>query len=231
MEPQLVRVVQLLSLFKMRNIILLTLFIVISCKSPNQRQAKKDDEINSGIQRADLFEDEKKWDKALQEYVTLIKLDPNNADFYFQKGYLNEMLFNYKECIEDFNKVIEINPNKNLARTNRGYAYRMIGEYEKAIQDFTDELRIHPNPYSNEHRGYVKYLMKNYDEAIVDISRAIELDPENSIAYKSRALVYFAQNKIKEGCEDIKKANSLNIKTKFPDYKAEIETMEKKCIE
>src|SRR5690606_36998006 len=100
--------------------------------------------------------------------TTLIILYPNNADLYFNRGYVREMDLRYEECIPDFTRAISLKPSMHTARTNRGFAYRNLKQYDKAIDDFTAELVINPNAYSYEHRSYVYYLTKDYEKALSD---------------------------------------------------------------
>ncbi|WAC02908.1 tetratricopeptide repeat protein [Lacinutrix neustonica] len=173
----------------------------------------------------------KEWDKAEKNLTELIKLYPNNAELLFQRGYVREKNLKFKECIEDFTKVIELKPEKHTTRTNRGYAYRNIGEYQKAINDFTAELEVNPNAYSYEHRSVVHYLTKNYNEALKDVNISIEKAPDNSISYKTRALIYKAMDSKENACADKEKAIELKLLEKYPKYKTDISELNKYCTE
>ncbi|MFW9263430.1 tetratricopeptide repeat protein [Nostoc sp. CALU 546] len=40
-----------------------------------------------------------------------MKLNPNNADYYYRRGISRNCLRNYQGAIEDFNQAIKLNPN------------------------------------------------------------------------------------------------------------------------
>lgn len=206
----------------MRFSLIIICFVFACCKSTNSSLEKR-------LERVDEFKQERNWNRMISELDEIIKAVPNSADLYFQRGYAKEMALRYEDCIQDFTKVIELDPSRSLARTNRGFAYQKLGQYENAIKDFTDELRVNPNPYSYEHRGLVWYLLKDNEAAYIDICKSIELDPQNSIAYKSRSLVLVSMNRHKKACDDVSKAIELGIKTKYPDYTDEIEELEASC--
>jgi tetratricopeptide (TPR) repeat protein len=181
------------------------------------------------LRKAEVFKTQKKWRNAINEYDQLIKVIPDNADLYFQRGYAKEMALMYRECIPDFAKVIELNPSKNLARTNRGFAYKKLGEYEKGIDDFSAEIKVNFNPYSFEHRALVRYMLKQFDSARIDVNKSIELDADNPLAYQTRAIIQFASDNVNDGCADLKKAKDLGIETRYPEYKKEIVDLESRC--
>lgn len=212
----------------MRNtLIILISILFIGCGAKKQTASKPND-IFAEAQK--MIENEQ-WKKAEQKLTTLIKLYPNNADLYFKRGYVREMDLRYEECIPDFTRAISLKPSMHTARTNRGFAYRNLKQYEKAIADFTAELAVNPNAYSYEHRSVVHYLTKNYDEALKDVNISIEKAPDNSISYKTRALIYKAMNSKENACADKEKAIELKLLEKYPNYKTDISELNIYCSE
>ena len=53
----------------------------------------------------------------------------------------------------------------------------------------------------------------NLDQAISDYTRALEIDPCYAEAYCNRGVAYLAKDQYDQGWEDVKKAQSLGIKT------------------
>ncbi|MEO0790052.1 MAG: tetratricopeptide repeat protein, partial [Bacteroidota bacterium] len=128
-----------------------------------------------------------------------------------------------------FTKVISLDPGMHTVRTNRGYAYRNLGQYEEAIADFTAELSVNPNAYSYEHRSYVYYLMSDYENALADVNKSIEADPNNSISYKTRALIYLASGSTAEACADKQTAVELELLEDYPSYETDIARLNEAC--
>jgi tetratricopeptide (TPR) repeat protein len=213
----------------MRQLLFFAFISVISCRPLDKKLASFNKDLERHLKKAEEFKNQKKWKNAIRQYDQLIKVIPDNTDLYFQRGYAKEMALMYAECISDFTKVIELDPKKDLARTNRGFAYKKLGEYERALDDFTSEIKVNFNPYSFEHRASIRYILKQYDSASVDVNKSIELDPDNSIAYRTRAMILFALNKVYDGCSDVKRAKELGIEKKYPEYKKEISELELRC--
>jgi tetratricopeptide (TPR) repeat protein len=170
------------------------------------------------------------WNNAVREFDELIIGDSNKIEFYFARGYARAKLQHYRECIEDFTKVLELDSTFNEAHTNRGYAYRKIGQLDLALADFETEAKLHHNPYSFEHLAYCRYLLRDYDSALRDASRSIKLDSTNSIAYKTRALIYSALGNLEFACKDVEAAKMYGIQ-KYPEWFQELSTVSKKCTE
>jgi len=203
--------------------LIFSVLITLSCGStkkvsPNKLLEKTQKQIEN-----------KEWEKAEKNLTELIKTNPNNAELLFQRGYVREKNLKYRKCIEDFTKVISLKPENHTTRTNRGYAYRNIGEYQKAIDDFNAELKINPNAYSYEHISMVYYLTKDFSKALEYVNISLEKAPENSIAYKTKALIYKEMGLKENACVNKEKAIELNLIEKYPKYKKDIIELNKYC--
>ena len=62
--------------------------------------------------------------------------------------------------------------------------------------------------YIIERIASLKTIMKNYSEAMVDYSKTIELNPNYTVAYVSRAELKYFLNDLSGACEDWRKASS-----------------------
>lgn len=87
------------------------------------------------------------YDQAISKFNEDIKIDPNNADAYNNRGLAHQY---YKrgldQALSDYSKAIEINPAYAGAYNNRGLLYgKYKGEFDKAISDFTKAIEINPN--------------------------------------------------------------------------------------
>ncbi|SCY08428.1 Tetratricopeptide repeat-containing protein [Nonlabens sp. Hel1_33_55] len=212
----------------MRNTLIILISILFFGCGAKKQTATKSNDIFAEAQ--EMIKNEQ-WKQAEERLNTLITLYPNNADLYFKRGYVREMDLRYEECIPDFTKAISLKPSMHTARTNRGFAYRNLEQYEKAIADFTAELAVNPNAYSYEHRSQVYYLTKEYGKALTDVNKSIQKDPNNSISFKTRALIYKATDLKKEACADKQTALELNILEKYPKYETDISELVEYCRE
>lgn len=114
-----------------------------------------------------------KKDIAVADQV--IKLDPENAQAYRDKGYFLCCLQEFEKSIPEFSKVIELCPISTEGYYWRGHSYLQLKEYEKAAKDFTKAIsykRSSDRLYSGRAQAYLG--LKKNKLAFVDITRAIK---------------------------------------------------------
>ena len=72
---------------------------------------------------------------AIDDYTLAIKINPNYAGAYYNRGNARYELGDKQGAIEDYNQAIKINPNLDLAYNNRAYVYYQLGDKQKARED------------------------------------------------------------------------------------------------
>ena len=141
----------------------------------------------------------------------IIKINPDNANAYYNRGIAKGTLGDYKGEIEDYGKVIEINPNYTDAYNNRGIARGKLGGHEGEIEDYDKAIELSPNDadtYNN--RGIAKGKIGDYKGAIEGFNKAIALNPDYADAYSSRGFAKDNLSDYKGALEDYDKAIELN---------------------
>ena len=114
----------------------------------------KDKEINYNL--AKLYQDLKELDAAIQQYNTLLTIDPKNVFAYNNIGYINLYYFDkYNEAIAYFTKAIDIDSTFVNAICNRGVAFELSKNYVYARKDFE----------------YCKQLDPNFEPAVLGLNR------------------------------------------------------------
>ncbi|MFP3041465.1 tetratricopeptide repeat protein [Treponema primitia] len=132
------------------------------------------------------------FDRATADFTQAIKLDPNNAIAYSERGRAFSNKGDQDKAIADFTQAIKIAPNSDAFYTNRGIAYSNKGDYDRAIADYTQALRLDPNnatAYYNRGNAY-NDDKGDYDRALTDYTQAIRLDPNDASAYYNRGNAY-----------------------------------------
>jgi tetratricopeptide (TPR) repeat protein/predicted small secreted protein len=168
--------------------------------------------ITVGTAGAAVSEEKKAvYDRAIADFTQAIRLDPDNATAYSERGDAYEGKGEYDRAIADHTQAIRLNPNDADAYNGRGTAYGKKGEYDKAIADFTQALRLDPNDeaaYNNRGNTYGK--KGEYDRAIADYTQALRLDPNLAVAYKGRGIAYAMKEDYVRARADWEKALQLN---------------------
>jgi tetratricopeptide (TPR) repeat protein len=83
-------------------------------------------------------------DIAIADFSEAIRLDPNNAAFYTNRGWALLGKKEYDKAIADCNEAIRLDPKNAAAYTNRGWALFLTKEYDKAIADCNEAIRLDP---------------------------------------------------------------------------------------
>ena len=105
------------------------------------------------------------FDKALSDYTKAIKLSPNNAIFFNNRGYTLNNMGLYLKAIEDFTKSINLQPDANPYR-HRGNAYYHIQRYDSAISDLSKAIELN----------------SKYKEAYIDRSKVYKMIGKPNLA-------------------------------------------------
>jgi tetratricopeptide (TPR) repeat protein len=127
---------------------------------------------------------------AIIAYNEAIRLNPNLAEAYNNRGIVRDELGDKPGAIDDYNLAIQFNPNLAEAYNNRGIVRDELGDKPGAIDDFNLAIKINPNyaqAYYN--RGIVRYDLGDKQGAIDDFNQAIKFNPNYAQAYYNRGVV------------------------------------------
>jgi len=135
------------------------------------------------------------YEQAINDFTKAIKLEPNNAVNYRERGRAYSYKKYHDKAVADHNQEIRLNLNDAKAYAARGNTYHNKGDYDKAIADFNQVIQLDPNnALAYAWRGYVYEQEDDYDNAIEDYSQVIELKPNDIDAYRRRSVVYMFKN-------------------------------------
>jgi tetratricopeptide (TPR) repeat protein len=167
-------------------------------------------------------------DRAIADFNEAIRLDPNFADAYNNRGNAYRVKRNFDLAIADFDAAIRLgvpppsspaggqakgeagnvgasDGNGAYSYVNRGAAYAGKGDLDRAIADFDDAIRRDPKfagAYFN--RGSAYQVKGDLDRAIADFNEAIRLDPKLTAACYRRGKAYADQGDLDRGLADLK---------------------------
>ena len=105
----------------------------------------------------------KEYRRAIADYDEAIRLAPDEAGVYCNRGLSYLRMDDLDRALADFAAAICLNPKFHLTYNNRGYAYLLRGQYEQALADFQRAIELdpkHPNAYKN-----LAWLMATCPEA------------------------------------------------------------------
>jgi lipoprotein NlpI len=85
------------------------------------------------------------YDKAISDYTSAIKLNPQLTNIYIDRAVGYARLEKYNEAYADLNTVLQAQPNNLRAYVTRGTLNFLVGKYENAAADFKRYLQLKPN--------------------------------------------------------------------------------------
>ncbi|MCD6101281.1 MAG: tetratricopeptide repeat protein [Candidatus Marinimicrobia bacterium] len=144
----------------------------------------------SKLAEAQRLYNDAKYTEAEKVYLEAVQMNPNFADSYYLLGMVYVRLGNYKKAREYFSKAIEMKPEE--------------GKYKKKYEAFVKQLLYEGNQIFSR-RDYTGALKKFHD--------AIDLNPEEPLAYYLSAVVYLKIKDYDKVFEYIDKSLQLN-----PEY-------------
>jgi len=158
---------------------------------------------------------------AIATFSELILLDGTNARAYFLRALSKKWKKDYKDAFADLEIAADLEGNKYDYNEQKAFILVEIGYPHDAISTFGLNINM---AMANEtqdllsasfnNRGNVYTKIKKYDYALADFDRAERAFPDNSYTYRSRALVFLAQNEPAKACEELEKAKNLGFSEK-----------------
>ena len=133
----------------------------------------------------------RQMDKAIERYSHAIKLNPNYAYAYNNRGFAYERKGDFDLALQDYNTAIKLNPDLAGAYANRGDVYRITGKIDRAIEDCTTAIKLDSKCIeAHNNRGVAYVSTGEFDLAIEDYDTAIKLNPKLAVVYNNRGNAY-----------------------------------------
>jgi len=142
---------------------------------------KSPDAIEGYIVRSEMYYEMGQIQKAFEDIVKALKIDPNEPKLYYNRGLGYAKSGDMSKALEDFNKAITLDPAYADAYSNRANCYLKMREFEKVISDCTKAIEHQKDeraiPYYN--RGLAYANKGELVNASADYKKAIELASDN----------------------------------------------------
>ena len=151
------------------------------------------------------------YNKAIADYSQAIRLDPNLAPAYRDRGVAYSYSGDYDNALVDFNQALRLNPNDPAVYRERGNVYGFKGDDTRCLADYNRAINVNPN-YASVYvnRGNVYGRQGDNNRAIADYTYAIRLNPNELLAYTNRGLTYLDEKRYDQAIADFNQAIRLN---------------------
>ena len=128
-----------------------------------------------------LPQKEGSWEEAVASYDEAIRLDPEDAEAYFNRGVAYDNPGEYTAAIRDYSKVISLDGTDVEAYLHRADAYVDLEQFEAALQDYEECIRLNPedsDAYFS--RGLTYFRLGQYRAALDDYHQSLSIDSEDA---------------------------------------------------
>lgn len=97
------------------------------------------------FERGVVYNLEKQYTEAVQDFTSCIKLDPNFVDSFYNRAVIyHHELKEFENALQDYNKVLELAPEDESVLCDRGVLYGEMGKIDLAKADLENVLKINP---------------------------------------------------------------------------------------
>jgi tetratricopeptide (TPR) repeat protein len=156
-----------------------------------------------GIDAADL-------DEQVRFYTKAIRLKPDYANAFVNRGAARHEKGDTEGALEDFNEAIRFQPGHAIAFYNRGIARRAKGDLEGGLEDYSEAIRLQPD-YADAfyNRGNTRKDKGDLEGGLEDYSEAIRLQPDYADAFYNRGNARKDKGDLEGALEDYNEAIRL----------------------
>ena len=95
-----------------------------------------------------LFRYEHAWDEAEREYLSALKLDPQNSEAHYDYALLLAARGRPHEALEQVERARYLEPGRQLARARYPWIYFLARRYDEAIQQARAQIALAPGKTS-----------------------------------------------------------------------------------
>jgi tetratricopeptide (TPR) repeat protein len=153
-------------------------------------------DASAWLQCGELHTERGDYPQAIDAFTAVLRLEPNNLAAYRQRGHCYSRNDEADKALADQTKAIELAPNDPWAYYDRANLHRLRNDLNRAFDDYTAAIeRGHSRGLAGAYRGrgMISLHWQNYNQAILDLTRALDLDPSDSAAQRTRCQA-FLQN-------------------------------------
>ena len=152
---------------------------------------------------ADLYLKFNSLDDAKNEFLILTKLEPMNAENFYQVGLLFKNAGMVDKAVHYFKQASKINPAHENALLHNGIMTYQQGNLPDAKKALSQAVQLNPNLYEGHY--YLGLCLKNqkdYDWSIKEFNMALREPKLKAKSHLSKGLVHFEREEFQEAAQE-----------------------------
>ena len=178
--------------------------------------------LNRGVLHGELGD----ADAALQDFDAYIRIDPQAAIGYTNRGIVEERQHRYATALKDYTRAIEVEPGDYHAYGARCWLVgALMQDPKSALADCDKVVQLEPKDWnSHNSRGFVLYRLGRFEEAVAAYDSAIGVNPSVPSSWLMRGMARKALGD-PEGEADIAKGKAMdpNVAARYGSYGVQID--------
>jgi tetratricopeptide (TPR) repeat protein len=150
------------------------------------------------------------YDQAITDLSEAIRLAPQVAEYWVDRGAANLAKLEFAAALADFNCAIALDPDHAEAIANRGETYRRMGQFDRALADLDRSIVLEPEDHwAHERRGDLLKGVGRYEEALTAYGEAERIEPGCHSCLGNRGSLFLEMKRYEEGLADLNRAIDL----------------------
>ena len=126
---------------------------------------KNDQRAHTELYIGRIDQSENRSEQAIRHYTEAIKLNPQMARAYYNRGNASSDLRDYEEALKDYSKAIQLDPEYSDSFFNRANANADLSRFQEAVADYDEAVRLgSENALFN--KGNVLVFLGRFDDAL-----------------------------------------------------------------
>jgi protein O-GlcNAc transferase len=139
-----------------------------------------------------------------------IKVDPDNAPAYLNRGNALKDLRRLDEALSCYNKAVALKSNLVDAHSNRSIVLYYLGRLDEALASYDRTIALKPDhAEACNNRGIVLLDLNRPEEALISCEKAIAHKPDYAEAYSNRGNTLYALKRLDEALSSYDRAIAL----------------------
>jgi len=184
--------------------------------------------IEDHILSGNKFVQDKKYQEAIREYETVIKIDPQNPEANLLLGLTLANTGDLDRAVKYSTTAVQLKPTY-AGYYNLGLIYANQGKYDLAVEAYEKASEINPKSYQTWYQlGLVYAQSLKFDKAIEAYNKVIELNPKFASAYQGLGGAYFWLGETESAYAQVAKLKELKLTGKAEELERWIKDKESK---
>ncbi len=151
-----------------------------------------------------------KVDQTIKKYDEMIKIIPDSAYLYYNRGKFKQELNQHEAAILDYKKAVQLDKKNVESWVAMGISYMYIRKFDDAIKSFLEAIKADEN-YAMSYNNIAQVYREKKDNAnaLKYLEIAVQKDPLYKVAYFSLGEIYADIGNKEKACYNFKRAEAL----------------------